>query len=75
MDKHELRKKIDELIYEVEESLTNEALNGECGRAYSLVRTKLQEAKMWTGKVLEHSGNPLPNEFRDYCKMRENKNG
>jgi hypothetical protein len=35
------------------------------GREMSLVRTKLQEAKMWAGKVLEAVGNPFPAELAD----------
>lgn len=50
---HELRKKIDELIFEVEQKFTNDKTNHNVGRALALVRTKLQEANMWAGKVLE----------------------
>jgi len=31
----------------------------------ALVITKLQEAKMWAGKVLEAMGSELPVEFQD----------
>jgi hypothetical protein len=34
-------------------------------REIALVITKLQEAKMWCGKVLEEIGEQLPEEFRD----------
>ncbi len=34
-------------------------------REMALVRTKLQEAKMWVGKVMEESGSQLPPQFRD----------
>lgn len=35
------------------------------GREISLVVTKLQEAKMWGGKILEAFGSELPAEYRD----------
>jgi len=35
------------------------------GREISLVITKLQEAKMWAGKILEELGSELPAEYRD----------
>ena len=38
------------------------------GRELSLVRTKLQEAKMWCGKCLEVYGTPFPAELRDEAK-------
>lgn len=41
---------------------------GQGGRELSLVITKLQEAKMWAGKILEELGKPLPEEFRDEPK-------
>lgn len=34
-------------------------------REISLVITKLQEAKMWAGKILEAIGSPFPEELRD----------
>lgn len=34
-------------------------------REMALVRTKLQEAKMWAGKILEVAGNPFPAELAD----------
>lgn len=42
--------------------------NGNFGREMALVRTKLQEAKMWAGKVLEVVGNPFPPELADKAK-------
>lgn len=39
--------------------------NKEGGRELAHVKTKLQEAKMWAGKVLESWGSELPPEFRD----------
>jgi hypothetical protein len=40
------------------------------GRKMSLVRTKLQEAKMWAGKVLEAIGNPFPAELADKANVQ-----
>lgn len=37
-------------------------------REMAIVRTKLQEAKMWLGKVMEENDSPLPQEFRDEFK-------
>lgn len=37
----------------------------EGARELGLVLTKLQEAKMWVGKVMEANDSPLPQEFRD----------
>lgn len=34
-------------------------------RALSLVRTKLEEAKMWAGKRFEELGRELPKEYSD----------
>ena len=70
MDTHELRKEIDVLIYKVEKQQKNEMLNNDMGRAFSIVRTKLQEAKMWCGKVLESQNSKLPEEFRDETPER-----
>jgi len=71
MDVKDLRKQIDGLVFIVEERLKGEMLNSDQGRAYSLVRTKLQEAKMWAGKVLEAESKPLPKEYADHCEDRE----
>lgn len=35
------------------------------GREVALVITKLQEAKMWAGKILEALGSELPAEYAD----------
>ena len=75
MDVKELRKRIDELVYDVEKRLQGEMLNADYGRAFSLVRTKLQEAKMWAGKVLEAENKPLPKEYVDHCKERLDDEG
>lgn len=34
-------------------------------RANSLVVTKLEEAKMWAGKIFEEIGRELPKEYQD----------
>lgn len=34
-------------------------------RALSLVKTKLEEAKMWAGKHFEELGRELPKEYQD----------
>jgi hypothetical protein len=60
---HELRKSIDALIQWSGE-LKNNRESG-YGREIALVYTKLQEAKMWTGKCLEMIGSELPKEFQD----------
>ena len=39
-------------------------------REMALVRTKLQEAKMWAGKILEVAGNPFPPELADKADAR-----
>jgi hypothetical protein len=60
------RKEIDANIQKAESFMGNASPNGQnCGREMALVRTKLQEAKMWAGKVLEAVGNPFPPELAD----------
>ncbi len=54
---HQFRKEIDALI--------QKAQGAQPSREMSLVVTKLQEAKMWAGKVLEVMGSTLPTEFQD----------
>lgn len=39
-------------------------------REMALVRTKLQEAKMWAGKILEVAGNPFPAELADKANVQ-----
>ena len=58
---HEMRKSIDALVRWADILRKNK----DFGREMSLVHTKLQEAKMWTGKCLEQTGNKLPEEYRD----------
>ena len=65
---HALRVSIDGLIktfafYKKNPPVVNESPRG--ARELAIVHTKLQEAKMWTGKVLEELGSELPAEFRD----------
>ena len=49
--------------YKAHPPIINESPRG--ARELAIVHTKLQEAKMWTGKVLEEMGSELPAEFRD----------
>jgi len=61
---HEFRKQIDAVIQRAQ--LLQSAIgrnNG--GREISLVVTKLQEGKMWAGKILEAFGSPFPKELAD----------
>lgn len=59
---HDLRKSIDANIKQFEE-LMPELTAGI--REAALVRTKLQEGKMWAGKILEELGSELPAQFQD----------
>ncbi|HHD63499.1 MAG TPA: hypothetical protein ENK96_03845 [Desulfobulbaceae bacterium] len=63
---HNFRKSIDALIQWANE-LRQDRESG-FGREMSLTHTKLQEAKMWTGKCLEMIGSELPEEFQDKAK-------
>ena len=61
---HEFRKRIDAVIQEAQEIQNSIGMeNG--GREASLVVTKLQEGKMWAGKILEAFGSPFPKELAD----------
>lgn len=62
---HNFRKEIDATINHVELLIKDLDWNKGTGRELALVKTKLQEAKMWVGKALEVSGHPLPPEFAD----------
>jgi len=62
---HDFRKAIDANIKQAEAVLE---LKPVFGREMALVRTKLQEAKMWAGKCLEVLGSPFPEELRDEAK-------
>lgn len=64
----QFRKEIDANIQKAETMLDPypvEVLHISCARELALVRTKLQEAKMWAGKILEVLGNPFPPELAD----------
>lgn len=62
----DFRKQIDAAIQKAESFMGGVAPStGNYGREMALVRTKLQEAKMWAGKVLEAVGNPFPAELAD----------
>lgn len=62
-DIHEFRRQIDGLIQAAKRMLDTRPEKG--GREVALVHTKLQEAKMWAGKILEELGSELPEQFRD----------
>lgn len=64
---HEFRSKIDEDIKFAEEVLSKKE-TPRFIREMAIVRTKLQEAKMWAGKCLEVEGAPFPEELRDEAK-------
>lgn len=62
-DVHSFRQQIDGLIQCAKKVLDTKPTSG--GRELALVHTKLQEAKMWAGKILEELGSELPKEFQD----------
>jgi len=71
---HDFRRAIDGLIklaafYKANPLVVNESPRGM--REMAIVHTKLQEAKMWAGKVLEELGSELPAEFRDEANPEE----
>jgi len=61
---HAFRKAVDAVIKSAQ-ALQGKAGYGGGGREISLVVTKLQEGKMWAGKVLEEIGSELPEQYRD----------
>jgi len=63
-DIHLFRKNIDAVI-QAAQSLQNQIGRNNGGREISLVVTKLQEGKMWAGKILEAFGSPFPKELAD----------
>jgi hypothetical protein len=63
-DIHALRKQIDAVI-NAAKNHQSEIGRNPGGREISLAVTKLQEAKMWCGKILEELGSELPKEFQD----------
>ena len=67
----DFRKEIDALIQKSVALLSEWAGPGkDGGRELALVRTKLEEAKMWAGKVLEAVGNPFPAELADKANVQ-----
>jgi hypothetical protein len=62
-DVKDFRVQIDAAIQRSEKWLNTPQRYGQ--HEMSLVRTKLQEAKMWAGKILEAAGNPFPVELAD----------
>lgn len=63
---HDVRKRIDAIIQYVGNIKNdNRREYAVAKREVALVYTKLQEAKMWAGKILEELGSELPEEFRD----------
>lgn len=67
-DIKDFRVQIDASVQRAETWLAKPRGNG--AREMSLVRTKLQEAKMWAGKVLEVAGNPFPAELADKANVQ-----
>lgn len=61
---HAFRKEVDAVIQKAQTLQTNIGRNTG-GREISLVVTKLQEGKMWAGKILEAIGSPFPAELAD----------
>lgn len=61
---HDFRKEIDAVIQK-SQTLQKTIERNPGGREISLVVTKLQEAKMWAGKILEAIGSPFPKELAD----------
>lgn len=58
----DLRKKVDAVMEEVKEKIKQVPM----GQAeMTLAYRKLQEGKMWLGKVLEELGSPFPPELAD----------
>ena len=63
-DIKDFRKQIDASIQRAEVYL-DAPFKMKGAREMALVRTKLQEAKMWAGKILDVAGNPFPAELAD----------
>lgn len=59
-----LRVNIDATINEAK-ALADKLQSFHGKREASLVITKLQEGKMWAGKILEELGSELPKQFQD----------
>jgi len=62
---HDTRKKIDAIIGFVKMQKDDKFTYMKGKRELALAYTKLREAKMWMGKVLEELGSELPKEFQD----------
>ena len=70
-DVHNLRKDIDANIQKVQRFATcnfGKTMGATGKRENALVITKLQEAKMWAGKILEAMDSPFPEKLRDEAK-------
>ena len=63
----DLRVEIDRVTKQAK-TVAEAIARGDGGREVSLTITKLEEAKMWAGKVLEAIGHLLPEEYRDEAK-------
>jgi hypothetical protein len=61
---HQFRKEVDAVIQKAQ-TLQSQLGRNPGGREISLVVTKLQEGKMWAGKILEAIGSPFPKELAD----------
>lgn len=57
-DVKQLRQEISQIIVDLEADFSP-------SRELSLVKTKLEEAKMWAGKELGNLGSKLPKEYAD----------
>lgn len=69
---HDFRKLIDANIQIAERDLSSdESDRPDYKREMALVRTKLQEAKMWAGKILEVMGAPFPKELADKAETND----
>lgn len=70
----QFRKEVDASIQKAEACLNGPKEHGLsptlAAREMALARTKLQEAKMWLGKVLEVAGNPFPAELADKADVQ-----
>ena len=69
---HDLRKEIDRVI-KLTQLLRLEIDRGNGGREISLAFTKLQEGKMWAGKVLEALGSKFPAKYRDEAQDKQDE--
>jgi len=65
---HGIRTQIDACIKSAQ-SYASDLARGPGGRECAISITKLQEAKMWMGKVLESLGSKLPEQYRDEAKQ------